>query len=43
MVVDDDENGIVITEADMIKTSALRILEIIENNQAIVEGGKYHG
>ena len=43
MLVDDDENGIGITEADMMKTSALRILESIENNQVIVKGGNYHG
>ena len=43
MVVDDDEKGIEIVEADTIKTSALKILESIENNQAIVEGGNYHG
>jgi len=43
VVVDDDENGIGIAKADMMKTSALRILESIENNQAIIEGGNYHG
>ena len=43
MVVNDDEKGIGIVEADMMKTSALKILESIENNQAIVEGGNYHG
>ena len=43
MVVDDNENGIGIVEADMMKTYALKILESIENNQAIVEGGNYHG
>ncbi|GAG73213.1 unnamed protein product, partial [marine sediment metagenome] len=35
MVVDDDENGIGIVEADMMKTYALKILKSIENNQAI--------
>ena len=43
MVIDDDENGIGIVEADMMKTYALKILESIENNQAIVKGGNYHG
>lgn len=43
MVVDDDENGIGIVEADMMKIYALKILESIESNQEIVEGGNYHG
>ena len=43
MVVEDDENGIGIVNADMMKTYALKILESIENNQSIVEGGNYHG
>ena len=43
MVVNDDEKGIGIVEADMMKAFALKILESIENNQAIVKGGNYHG
>jgi len=43
VVVNDDENGIGIVEADMMKTHTLKILESIENNQAIVEGENYHG
>jgi len=43
VVVDDDEKGTGIVEADIMKTYALKILESIENNQAIVEGGNYHG
>jgi hypothetical protein len=43
VVVDDYENCIGIVEADMMKTFALKILESIENKQAIVKGGNYHG
>jgi len=43
VVVGDEEKGIGIVETDMMKTHTLKILESIENNQAMVEGGNYYG